>query len=232
MNGKVSIVTRARNRLEYTVQTVATIRKNTHWPNYEHLVINQASSDGTREWLDWIAQMPSRWYDKVRAIHSPTNTGDFGGMRAAMDYVADDSEYIVKHDNDIIVPPCWLHWMVALLESTDAAAVMLKRIGVGAVLKVSDERDLRLDSKYMLGCKCACRAGELKAHRVAACYICRTSEFKRVAPKVTGDGDVAGAIGRPAMKITSLTCEQLEGFRGKDRPYVQKEKYGVSEKRI
>jgi len=229
MPPKISIITRARNRLEYTVQTVAAIRKNTYWPRYEHLVINQASTDGTREWLDWIAQMPSKWYDKVRAIHSPINTGDFGGMRAAMEHVADDSEYIVKHDNDILVPPRWLFHMRALLEETDAGAVMLKRLGVGGVLDVSNERDFDLDSKYMLGLNWACRAG--KVQRVAACYMCRTSEFRRVAPKVI-DSTVAAVIGKPAMKITSLACEQMEGFRGKDQPYVQKVKYGTSEKII
>jgi len=223
MQGKISIVTRARNRLEYTVQTVAAIRKNTHWPNYEHLVINQASTDGTREWLDWIAQMPSKYYSKVRAIHSPTNTGDFGGMRAAMEHIADDSEYIVKHDNDILVPPYWLCSMVALLEETDAAAVMLKRIGVGGVLKVSNEQAYNLEGRMFY-------AGNVP--KVHACYVCRSSEFKRVAPKITGDAAVAGAIGKPAMKITSPTCEQMEGFRGKDKPYVQKVKYGVSEKII
>jgi glycosyltransferase involved in cell wall biosynthesis len=220
MNGKVSIVTRARNRLEYTVQTVAAIRNNTHYPDYEHLVINQASTDGTREWLDWIAAMPSKWYSRVRAIHLPENTGDFGGMLAALEHIADDSEYIVKHDNDILVPWGWLGSMVALLEETDAAAVMLKRVGVGASLRVSNERDF----------PCACRAGRVST--VHACYVCRSSVFRQFAPKVTGDGYLIAAIGKPAMKITSLTCEQIEGFRGHDLPYVQKEKYGVSEKRI
>ena len=226
---KVSIVTRARNRLEYTVQCVSAVRNNTHYP-YEHLVINQASTDGTREWLDWIATMPSEWYSRVRAVHSPTNTGDWGGMLASLDLIADDSEYIVQLDNDIFVPKGWLKTMVAVLEGTDAAAVMLRRIGVGGTIKVSNDRVVYYDDADCHGSERYVVAGEVP--KVVACYVCRRREFERVAPKLRGVGLLALKLDGPALKITSLSCEQMEGFRGKDLPYVQKVKYGVSEKLI
>lgn len=127
---KITIITRAFNRLEYTIQCVKAVKDNTYYDNYQHLIINNNSNDGTKEWLDWIAQMPNGWYNKVKSVHSPINLGDWGGLLMGLRLLDDDVEYIVQLDNDILVPPNWLRNMIELLEHEKAGSVMLKREGL------------------------------------------------------------------------------------------------------
>lgn len=213
--GKVAIVTRAFNRLEYTTQCVGRVRERTTYPNYEHIVINQASSDGTRQWLDWITSMENGWFSHVRPIHNDHNSGDWGGMRDSLSHIV-DAEYIVQLDNDILVPSCWLTAMVDVLGRTGGAAVMLKRSGVQQVMPVTGSHEWG-----------SLHGGVVP--RSVACYICRSERFRKVASNIRSCDHLGNAIGRPVYKIENLGCHQIEGFDG-PQSYVQHEKYGPSEK--
>ena len=46
---KVSLIMRAYNRLEYTIETLSNIIENTVYDNYEIIIINNNSSDGTAQ---------------------------------------------------------------------------------------------------------------------------------------------------------------------------------------
>jgi glycosyltransferase involved in cell wall biosynthesis len=228
-NEKVCIVTRALNRLEYTAQCVATVRNHTRYPEYDHLVLNQASTDGTREWLDWIAKMPNQWYSRVRPIHLKKNCGDWGGMRAAIDFLG-DAQYVVQLDNDIRVPRGWLTVMVAVLQAMGASAVMLRRTGVqnrihgeAAEPLVFNEGQAETDSHQLLSISVV--------PKVVACYVCRTADFLRYAHRIPMCDQLVQAIGRPAAKIENLPCHQMEGFDSLDKSYIQHDKYGESEPR-
>ena len=48
---KTSIITRAFNRLEYTILCVRQVQLLAKDADYEHIIINQNSSDGTEQWL-------------------------------------------------------------------------------------------------------------------------------------------------------------------------------------
>ena len=62
LNKKVAVITRAYNRLEYTIQHINCINDNTTYSNYKHYIINNNSNDGTKEWLDWIRKYNITWY--------------------------------------------------------------------------------------------------------------------------------------------------------------------------
>ena len=139
---RISIITRAYNRLEYTTRCVAAVRNNTKYEDYEHIIVNNASSDGTKLWINWISRMKNGWYKKVRGIHLPTNTGDFGGMKAGLKHT--QSEYVIQLDNDIEVPEGWMTAVLEVIETTNADAVMFRRRVVGKQLALGNKKQYTL----------------------------------------------------------------------------------------
>jgi len=62
----ISVITRCRNRLEYTAQVLDAVKQNTKC-EYEHIIIDNGSSDGTAEWFRWMS-VNTNWYPKVKYI--------------------------------------------------------------------------------------------------------------------------------------------------------------------
>lgn len=96
---KYSVISLCCNRLEYTIQSVNSITQKAGTEDYEHVVVNQASSDGTKEWLDYISKLD--WYKKVKPIHKEENWGYWKGFCAGFDSCVGD--FVVFIDNDIVV---------------------------------------------------------------------------------------------------------------------------------
>ena len=112
---KYSVITNCCNRLEYTTASVNSICLNAADADYEHLVVNQNSSDGTKEWLDYVIGLP--WFSRVKPIHRPENLGYWKGYCAGFD--ASQGDYIVCIDNDIVVEtPDFLNQLCEVLESS------------------------------------------------------------------------------------------------------------------
>ena len=127
----ISIITRCLNRLEYTAQVLDAVRRNT-CVEYEHIIIDNASSDGTPEWFDWMSKNTD-WYKNLRYFRMDRNCGDWGGMLAG--FAQAKGDYIVQLDNDIIPCEGWLAAMLTVLNETDYKVVMLKRDNVAWKLK-------------------------------------------------------------------------------------------------
>ena len=105
VESKISVIIRCFNRLEYSIQCIQSVIDNTQYPNYDIIVVNNHSLDGTKEWLNWICNYSNR-YSHMRSLHLEENLGDYGGLVRGFEET--DSEFIVKLDNDIIVPSGWL----------------------------------------------------------------------------------------------------------------------------
>lgn len=122
----IHIVTRAYNRLEFTVQCVAAVARNTVWNEYRHWIITQGSTDGTTEWLKWIkGHCP--YYEHVAPVYCDKNYGDWGGMQLCdQEYSIQPDDYVVQLDNDVLVPPFWLSALMALRDAKDLSVVMLR----------------------------------------------------------------------------------------------------------
>ena len=205
---KASIITRAYNRLEYSIACINSVRENTTFP-YEHIIVNNNSADGTRQWLDWIMSMSSNYYPNLKPVHMDKNLGDWGGMKHGADIATGD--YIVQLDNDITVPKNWLTAMIEVLEQTGVGCVTLKRKGVQHVLEPKGIQDIKtsvgMATVGNIGCS-------------VACYVVRKEDFKLEAKKAYF---MAGAIGRGCLKIVNFPCQQIEGWDGST--YLQQEKY-------
>lgn len=174
---KVSIIIRAYNRLEYTIETLNNVLSNTNYPDLEIIVVNNASTDGTTQWLDWV-KVNSDFYKDIKHIKSKTNLGDWGGMIEGLNHTSANSKYIVQLDNDVVInDPEWVNKMIHVLSSTDTRIVMLKRIGV--INKMLGKNHWEI--KY--------GRSKLKLSRVkkpVCCYMLDTNEFRKFLHKNPG----------------------------------------------
>lgn len=130
---RLEILTRAFNRLEYTVLCVRSIQANAGYVDYRHVIVDQASTDGTGAWLRSVAV---EGFYRLLPVWNTTNTGDAGGMADGLARIGADCEYVCQFDNDCALEtPGGLERLVTLMDGhPDIGAVMLKRNGVSNVL--------------------------------------------------------------------------------------------------
>jgi glycosyltransferase involved in cell wall biosynthesis len=206
----VAIITRAYQRLEYTIACINAVKDHTRWGNYTHYIIDNNSTDGTRQWLDWITSMSSNYYPNLKPVHMDRNLGDWKGMIHGAE-IAEDADYIVQLDNDITVPENWLTVMIEVLEQTGVGCVTLKRNGVQQVIEPTDIYNIQTSGG-------TATVGNIGVS--VACWVVRAKDFNPEVPKAFF---LAGAINRKCLKIINFPCQQIEGWNGTE--YRQQKKY-------
>lgn len=107
----VSIVLLAYNKLNYTKMCVESIYKYTNHIDFEFIVVNNASSDGTREYFDGLPE-------NARPIHLAKNLGAVGGFNEGMKVAR--GRYTACVCNDFIFTPRWLDNLLTCIESDPA----------------------------------------------------------------------------------------------------------------
>ena len=246
---KVCIIIRAYNRLEYTIQAISHIIRNTEYPNYEILVVNNGSQDGTEQWLNWVSQNSPFYSEKVRYAHLPQNKGDWGGLVHGATLT--DAEYVMQVDNDILVPYFveningskkpdisssylislnkWLGILVELIEKTNYRVVMCKRLGIKTRLDALSE-PIAMRMKVLNGYEVDVCVYDVS--RPVACFITRRTElieFAKKFPDITGTQtkfEFAKFVNKKVGKTDFITCSQMEGYTGRENDnYIQKNKY-------
>lgn len=103
---RVSIIVLCYNQLSYTRQCVESILKNTAYPNYELILVDNNSTDDTAAYLREIEVGNVN----IRCILNKTNRGFAGGNNDGID--ASTGEYIVLLNNDTLVTRGWMTSMV------------------------------------------------------------------------------------------------------------------------
>ncbi len=106
-----SIVMPVFNKLEYTKQCVEALYDSTLSSLFELIIVNNASSDGTKEYLDQlVAQV-----NNVKVIHNQENLGFAKacnqGARVA------EGKYLVFLNNDTLPLEGWLEEMLKVIEN-------------------------------------------------------------------------------------------------------------------
>ncbi|OIP96185.1 MAG: hypothetical protein AUK55_05775 [Syntrophobacteraceae bacterium CG2_30_61_12] len=115
---KASIVMVTCNGLPLNRLALRSILKNTVWPNYELIIIDNGSQDGTREFLRGIEARHSQ----VRVFHNPVNEGFARGTNRGIR--AATGHYVVPLNNDTIVTRGWLGRLIRHLESDSSIAMV------------------------------------------------------------------------------------------------------------
>lgn len=95
----ISVVILCYNKMEFTEQCLDALYKNTEYPNYEVIVVDNASVDDTPFLIETFAR-------RLTFIRSDRNLGFVGGNNKAAGRVR--GEYIAFLNNDTVVTPDWL----------------------------------------------------------------------------------------------------------------------------
>ena len=115
--GKVSIIILTYNNLEYTQMCLRSIFEKTNSPDYEIIVVDNASTDETPVFLEKLANE----HPNVRLILNKVNEGfprgnNIGAMGAL-------GEYLVFLNNDVVVTKGWLSGLLRHLEDPSVGMV-------------------------------------------------------------------------------------------------------------
>ncbi|MBV9085419.1 MAG: glycosyltransferase [Acidobacteriaceae bacterium] len=113
----VSILIVTYNNLDYTRLCLKSILDKTSYPNYEIIVVDNASTDGTPEFLESFG----RAHDHVRVVLNQHNYGFAKGNNIGLAEAA--GEYIVFLNNDTVVTHGWLSRLTRYL--SDPAVGMI-----------------------------------------------------------------------------------------------------------
>ncbi|MBE0338847.1 glycosyltransferase [Paenibacillus sp. 23TSA30-6] len=109
-----SIIILTYNKLEYTKECIESIRDYTDQGTYEIIVVDNASNDGTKEWI--------QSQDDIFDICNESNLGFPKGCNQGIEVAQGDN--IVLLNNDVVVTPGWLDILLnALYSSEDTGAV-------------------------------------------------------------------------------------------------------------
>lgn len=105
---KTSIIILTRNKIKYLKLCIASIKKYTKNINYEIVVIDNNSTDGTVEWLHKQKELIK--------IYNDRNLGFSGGNNQGIKAAKGDN--IMFLNNDVIVTTKWLENLITCLYSS------------------------------------------------------------------------------------------------------------------
>ncbi|MDE6329736.1 MAG: glycosyltransferase [Muribaculaceae bacterium] len=126
----VSIVIPAYESAQWIGSVVDAIRSQT-FADWEVIVVDDGSTDPTRDIIERLAQADSR----IRYVGIP-HSGVAAARNAGID--AARGEYLAFIDSDDLWPPYALEWLISLIERHDAG------IAGGSLLRFADGREARV----------------------------------------------------------------------------------------
>ena len=133
---KVSIVVLCYNQLDYTKQCVQSVLENTAYPNYELILVDNCSEDGTADYL----RMVEKQNEHVKIVINETNRGFAGGNNDGI--AVSNGEYVLLLNNDTLVTRGWITNMIKHFKRFDRVGIVgavTNSIGNEAQIKVSYE---------------------------------------------------------------------------------------------
>lgn len=115
---KISIIVLCYNQLNYTKQCVESVLHTTAYPNYELILVDNASSDGTADYLQSVKQRSGQ----IKVVLNQTNRGFAGGNNDGI--AVADGEYLVLLNNDTVVTRGWLTNMLKHFQNDSAVGLV------------------------------------------------------------------------------------------------------------
>jgi GT2 family glycosyltransferase len=129
----VSIVIVTYNNLPFTKFCLASLIQNAITPDYEVIVVDNASTDGTPDYLRELEQANPF----VHVVFNDTNRGFAAANNQGLAVAR--GEVLVLLNNDTVVPPRWLAALVRRLDEPDVGLVgpVTNRIGNEAEIETT-----------------------------------------------------------------------------------------------
>lgn len=131
----VSILVLTYNNLIYTQTCLKSIYCNTTYPNFEIIVVDNASSDGTQEWLTQFADS----HPNLKLVLSSVNLGFSGGNNLAAREAK--GHYLVFLNNDTVVTKGWVERLLDRL-------IYDETIGLVGPVTNSTGNEARISTNY------------------------------------------------------------------------------------
>jgi GT2 family glycosyltransferase len=174
----VSVLAVTHGELGWTRLFLESLDRRTDWPRFEVVVADNASTDGTREWLGDEERRGT-----LRAVMLPDNRGFAAGINAAA--AAAHGDFLCLMNNDTVVTRGWLSALVRHLER-DAGLGMIgpstNEIANEARVEVGYRELKHLES----WARTYTRAHAGQAERIPMlamfCAVLRRETFERVGP--------------------------------------------------
>jgi GT2 family glycosyltransferase/glycosyltransferase involved in cell wall biosynthesis len=117
MSPTASIIVLTYNNLHYTCQCLESIISQTTEPDYELIIVDNASEDSTPQYLEKFADK----HPNTTLILNSKNEGFARGINQAT--AAAQGEYLVFLNNDTIVTPGWLEGLLKYLQDPSVGMV-------------------------------------------------------------------------------------------------------------
>lgn len=180
MSRKVSIVILTWNALDYTKRCLQTLFAETTYPEYEIVVVDNGSTDGTIEWL--------RSQERVSVVENGRNLGFTAGVNIGLEHV-DPTADVITLNNDIVITQG--DWIERLQET----AYQAPQVGIVGCRLVEPDGHLNHAGSYMppfslQGEQLAGReldVGQYTARRKVQCTVAAVMYVKReVIDKIGG----------------------------------------------
>jgi GT2 family glycosyltransferase/SAM-dependent methyltransferase/glycosyltransferase involved in cell wall biosynthesis len=115
---KAAIIIITWNNLKYTQRCIESVLADQTWPNYELIIVDNASNDGTVEYFKSLAEKVSR----VKIVLNEKNLGFAAANNVGLRY-AKGSEFVVLLNNDTVVPHGWLARLLRHARKLDVGIV-------------------------------------------------------------------------------------------------------------
>lgn len=134
---KISIIVLCFNQLEYTQECVESILRNTAYPNYELILVDNHSTDQTADYLKGLDD------PRIKIVLNETNRGFAGGNNDGIR--VSDGDYIVLLNNDTVVTRGWLTNMVKKYREKHVGVVgpVTNSIGNEAMINLGYYKDIK-----------------------------------------------------------------------------------------
>ncbi len=133
---KVSIIILTYNNLKLNKLCIDSILSKTAYPRYELIIVDNQSTDGTKEYLK---EIENKHYSNVKIIFNDQNKGFAGGNNIGIN--ESDGDYILLLNNDTIVTRGWITSLTKHLENDE-------KLGMCGAVTNSIGNEAKIQVKY------------------------------------------------------------------------------------
>ncbi len=215
---KISIIVVTFNNLEYTKLCLESITKNTGYPNYEIIIVDNDSCDGTLEFIEKYKINQNN----IIIINNNKNLGFAVANNLGVN--VSNGNYLVFLNNDTIVTPGWLHRLYQhLVKNPSVGMVGPVTNAIGNEAKIEVDYTKLEDINYFAVRRAEKYAGISFTIRVLALYCCMISRElfvrlggldERYHVGMFEDDDLALKIEREGLNLICAEDVFIHHFHG------------------
>jgi len=228
---KVSVIILTYNNLAFNRQCVQSVFKKTAYPNFEVIIVDNMSTDGTREYLQ---ELDKKGIGNLKIILNDENKGFAGGNNVGIS--AAKGDYVLLLNNDTIVTRGWMTSLVKHIENNSVIGMcgpVTNAIGNEAKVKVRYKNIIGLN-EFAYNYTWEHIGKEWKDPKVLAffCILIKRDVIEKCGLLDTSykvgmfeDDDYAEAVKRVGYNLTIAEDSFVHHFGGATFKKIQDKKY-------